>query len=280
MSWYWQPAHQATETNLQTLAWNITTLGGRLRMAGRRGENVLIPFREGRLWVPKTYEETELTLAMWVVGCEQDGSIPADPSDQFWENVEVLKRLFWTDRALGILSYDHRTAGVRVFGEAEIVDEIDFQTDAGATRAAFTVDFVLPKVWFRPSVFEGPAEPQLRSDESTWSREFASDVPIKDGLVTFSSAGGSSSANPTLFNESLSNTDHWVRYASVLAVDDVVVIDVGEWNATLNGTDDVSNNLNWSGQPEFFQVIPGENDFRFTGEGITGVSVQAKGRYW
>jgi len=70
-------------------------------------------------------------------------------------------------------------------------------------------------------------------------------------------------------------------YRDVLGAGDEVEINAGTWRATLNGTTDVSNNLDWSGQPEFFELLPGRNDLKieYTG-GSVQVQVTAKGRYW
>ena len=52
-------------TDLNTLAYNVESKASRLNVPPVRGENVLIPYRDGRAWQPKRPDERLITLSMW-----------------------------------------------------------------------------------------------------------------------------------------------------------------------------------------------------------------------
>src|SRR3982751_5668716 len=84
-------------TRLDTLAWNIETITGRIGVPGVRGANAQVPGRHGSIFTPnKTYDEREFVLSMWVNGCDVDGLIPGGSSDlaEFRKNVDTLSLLF------------------------------------------------------------------------------------------------------------------------------------------------------------------------------------------
>jgi len=277
----WQPPFESSPTSLQKLGFNISTIGGRLDMSGRRGRNVNVQYRDGTLWTPKDYEEKELELAMWVVGADETTGIPAaDPQSEMWTNLEKLRRLFVTDSELGFLTYKHPVQNKDIVAECEVRSQIDFDTMAGATRAAFIVSMHTPGVWFRDPAFVGETVFTSRADAEQWSVTIDSDVLIKDSHVFLKAVSGTP-ANVRIFNESLSAADHWVQYLDVFVTGEEVEIDVGNWRATLDGTTRVTGNVRWSGNPQFFWLKPGQNDLKLevTG-GPIDVKVAAKGAYW
>lgn len=84
-------------TTLNTFAFNIETLSGRDNIPPRRGDNIIIPYRPGRLWVEKQPDERPLTLAMWVKDSDADGvraSTSTARRAKLRDNIETLKNLF------------------------------------------------------------------------------------------------------------------------------------------------------------------------------------------
>lgn len=60
---------------LHTYAWSVKSFGGRRFFgAPKRGEDIAVPFRRGRLFVPKTREAQTYDINMWVFPTNQDGS--------------------------------------------------------------------------------------------------------------------------------------------------------------------------------------------------------------
>lgn len=274
----WRWVHNLLGTlDLQKVAWNISTFGGRQRMAAKKGGNIDVSYRDGTLWTPKDYEENELDLAMWVVGCGPDGEIPSDPSTQFQENLQTLRRMFNTDNVMGFLYKLHPVAGVDVVATCEIRHVIDFTTQAGATRAAFIVQMVIPEIWFRPLTLSGDESLTSRANGATWAVDIDSDVFMKDGWLTFQGDGAAAS-NFKLFNDSL-GASHWMEYLGVVDPGETVIVDVKSWKATKDAVK-VTGALNWSGQPQIFWLIPGVNNLRLVTNNAIKVQVAGRGAYW
>lgn len=280
--WSWKPPFASTFTSLQTLAFNIASFGGRTRMAARVGQNIGVQYRDGTLWTPKDYDENQMELAMWMIGADPvTGAIPSDPSDKFWDNVDILRRLFRTDVALGELKYTHPVTGETVIALAEVADAVDFATMAGATRAAFFVTFTIPGIWFRDVLYKGETVYTSRAHDAVWDVTVDSDVIMKDPLIWIRSQGAGGQANIRLINQTWGNVDHWMQYSAVLGAGEEIEIDVAKWRATLNGTSRVTGNVEWSGQPQFFWLLPGVNSLKLeVGSGPVDIKVQAKGAYW
>ena len=79
--------------DLSTYAFNVQNRSASWSMPARRGENVVVPGRHGRRWNDrKPFDEGSLTLNMWAVGAEEDGSMPFD-GDRRRKCLENIKKL-------------------------------------------------------------------------------------------------------------------------------------------------------------------------------------------
>lgn len=60
---------------LHTYAWSVRSFGGkRFFTSAKRGEDLSIPFRLGRMYMPKTREAQVYDIDMWVLPLNQDGT--------------------------------------------------------------------------------------------------------------------------------------------------------------------------------------------------------------
>lgn len=146
-------------TVLNTLAYNISSLSGRSATPSLRGQNRSIPFRPGKSWVAKVYDERVETLVMWVLGCDVDGGFPEDHSRraELNQNLDSLKRLFSVRHRLlvaekVVLFPD----GPMTFSaEVEATGTLDPQFQAAGTRAVFSVDLNFPDpFWYGVTAVE------------------------------------------------------------------------------------------------------------------------------
>lgn len=137
-------------TTLNTLAYNIETLSGRFNIPPRRGENVVIPYAPGRLWVEKIPDQRPLTLAMWVRDANTSGVVPSTEQArraQIRDNIETMKNLFGVyDSLLNIEIKVRLGSGlVTRTGQAECVNTLDFQWEEDWVRhAKFIAELVMP----------------------------------------------------------------------------------------------------------------------------------------
>lgn len=131
---------------LATLAYNISTLAGREGIPVADGENIRISTRSGRRWVPKTPDQKQISLAMWALGTNVDGSIPEDVHmrTKFWENYNRLKQLFavWDRQILLRRRVATRYGVVTTRTWVEPTGNMDLNP-TGPMRAAFTIDLLM-----------------------------------------------------------------------------------------------------------------------------------------
>lgn len=143
--------------SINTYAFNITSLGGdRLMPPPLRGGNQTVPSTHGRIWMPKVVDQNTLTLGMWVIGTQEDGSAPTSgyAAAQWNKNFRKLRRIFWTpDREVVITKrfYDEtgtlRTASAKGQFSGGLSPAMQ-----GTSRGIFTVDLVLSDPFFYGSL--------------------------------------------------------------------------------------------------------------------------------
>src|SRR5690606_13429477 len=83
---------------LNTFAWNITTLGdSRQAPPPLRGEDILVPYRVGRVATTRVPDSRVITLGMWVIGATEDGNPPTNETARrrFELNWRKLRALLW-----------------------------------------------------------------------------------------------------------------------------------------------------------------------------------------
>jgi hypothetical protein len=92
---YWDllKADQSTWFSLHTYAWSVKSFGGRRWTAGaKRGENIMLPHRQGRIYVPKLREAQTFDLNLWVLPLEEYGRKPIgktieQKTDENWRKI-------------------------------------------------------------------------------------------------------------------------------------------------------------------------------------------------
>ena len=137
-------------SSLNTFARNLSTLEGRWGAPPLRGENVLVPGRPGRAWVRKVPDQRTITLAGWVRGANDDGTIPAESRGKFFENWIALRKLLWHPASQQSLTKRWKgTDGIvkTAVGQVEFAGGLEpsMQGDRGA---AFTCDLLMADPYF------------------------------------------------------------------------------------------------------------------------------------
>lgn len=90
---YWE----ADGVSLHTYAWSVETLGG-MGPPPLRGEDIVVPLRNGEVWVPKKFSANVLTLSMWLRGVAADAGsgVVQETQQMYEERYNDLVRLLWT----------------------------------------------------------------------------------------------------------------------------------------------------------------------------------------
>jgi hypothetical protein len=92
----------ANGADLSELVWNVEDLSGILRTSKRRGDDLSVPGRHGKLRSPfKLYDSADYVLNMWVVGADQlTGEVPdaaEDGAQALLDNLDALLGIFGQD---------------------------------------------------------------------------------------------------------------------------------------------------------------------------------------
>ena len=281
--------------SLQTYAFNITTLGGdRLAPAPVRGSNITIPYKPGTLWVPKVPDERVITLGAWVIGANEDGSIPTDENARrvFDRNWRKLRQLLWRPRKQFVLTKRFwlpdselvaggvDTSALPKDGDwtlytaralASYADGLT-PTMQGPGRATFTVDLLLSDPYFYGDEISidfsmAPADGSHPGPLHTVSvlgddRTTAIEVDFEGPLTA-----------PRITNSS--ETDLWVSYATVVPDGESATIRVAPFSATHypSGTPyKTSGYVSHSGDHFWLFLEPGDADVALSAQIGTGVA--------
>lgn len=235
--------------DLTTLAWNITSLGGRSGTPEVRGENTEIPYRPGTVWQEKMWGERVETLVMWVLGCDEDGAFPVEHSRraQFNANLRSLKRLFLVRHRLLDLEkvVVYPEGPLTLTAQAECVDPWDPTTVAGGTRATFSVDLRFPDpFWYGPEIEETVTSEGLTIDSpgDTLARKMEIEL---EGPLSY----------PRLTNATIGV---WVRYNGVIAEGESVILNTDDFTATHDDAN-VIQNVQHAGSEWWMALLDGTN---------------------
>lgn len=102
---------------LSTMAFNVSNRSAGWRAPSKRGENLVVPGRNGAQWLPnKSFEENNLEFNMWAIGADEDGSLPndGDMRRKARENLDKLTALFGqTHKLLEIRHVTSNAFGLR-----------------------------------------------------------------------------------------------------------------------------------------------------------------------
>lgn len=116
------------DIDLDTLAFNISNRAASWKTPPKRGTNLIIPGRHGARWLPnKPFEQGNVTLNMWAVGAEEDGSMPEIGSLQrkVRENIDKLTAIFGQSSKL----LDVVRVSSTAFGVENTVNDPSFETE-------------------------------------------------------------------------------------------------------------------------------------------------------
>lgn len=250
-------------TNLNTLAFNIETIGGRMRVPQGRGEDIDVPYRPGQVWRPKFPSSRILTLGMWVIGAEEDGSVPSVGSAQriqFNENWDKLIRLFYKPgRQLALTRRLAMSAGIlETDALAELVSDMD-RSMFDQFGARFTVDLKLADPYFYDAaqVLNTGIGPTVLTN--------VGHDRIRKGLIRFNGP----LTNPRLTNTTL-DPDVWVQWTGVLTAGQWVELDIDLFTAVRNTGANAISGVSHDGARRWMEYELGANALTLSASAGTG----------
>lgn len=261
-------------TSLQTLAYNIVTLGGdRLMPPGLRGKDLVIPYAPGEVFQDKVVDSRTITLGMWVQGVDVNGlETTLDARRQFDANWKTLKNLLWTPRKQVTLTkrfYDGstlKTAAAKAQFAGGMIPLMQ-----GPARATFTVDLSLADPYFYSAdvitnLVSGTQSVTVNGDDVTRAVKFQIRGPRKNIKIR----------NNTLGIQ--------VEYRGDLSAGDEARIDVKKFTSK---TDPVATNeynstgsILHEGDAFWFLLAPGANSITVTSDTGIGAITMTHQEAW
>lgn len=235
---------------LNTYAWNLSTLTGRMGTSPVVGENRTIVGRPGTSWQRKEFGERIETWAMWVAGCDDDGVIPTLFSERagYNKNLDDLKRVFGVrHRELELQKILEFPDGpVTYTGKGEVIDVIEPSMIAYNTVAAFTVTMLMcDPFWYLPEEIEVITGAGVVLNNP--GTAIAQKLSIKfTGPLTF----------PRLTNTTLGVM---VRLNRTLGVGEEVTLDTDLFTAVTETSNNAISSVFQYGSDWWMELIPGNN---------------------
>lgn len=252
-------------TILNTKAYNVDSfLPG---TPAKRGENLSIPFLDGKRFVEKRFDERVITLNMWVRGVDTSGKVPAGktPKQVLEENVETLKALFASP--IGQVSFKYMMKDGTTYRKAmvEVANVIEFER-MGST-AKFSVDLVLADPFFYAESYTSDKK-NLTVTPYSWTHNNPGSAIAKKMEIILTG----SLQEPKIEN---TTAGVWLQYNGTIASGETVTIDTKNFTI-MKGTENMIAGMTHYGSQEWFMLYSGANSMKVTCNGTPDGSVELK----
>lgn len=228
-------------TDLDTLGF-VTLVSDSLMMPQKRGDNVLIPFRDGRVFVQKLFEQRSMSLGL---------EVSEDSISALEVKMDTVKALFGA-RSLGTLAQTLEDNSVRT-ALAEYTGDLNL-TRVTPVSVRMVLEFTLPDPFFRGDVQVSEVQ---TIDESPKT-------------YTITNTGTAVERNPKIIltgpleNTVITNTTNGcvLTYTGSIPSPRVVTIETvnGQFVATDDTSANVIGNVTHSGDAALFVVDSGANE--------------------
>lgn len=271
---------------LNTLAKNVSSLTGRLKVPSRRGENITVPGRHGTLRTTrKFYDQGDIVLPMWVRGCDDDGLVTSS-REEFYSNVDQLAKLF--NPGDGLLEVVHTLPdGSARRAWAECTEAIDFSVSSGShgfPLGKFSVALKMPSpFWEETTVTSIDLPVGLVGSVNQLDGTTA---PIDDAVFTITGPA----TNPrveALYNNVTMENPTWFQYSGTVPATKTLTVDIGQWSLVGSSgyTPDYSF-LSHKGGANWLTIVPGPQEeppqLKVTASstsGATKINLQARRKF-
>jgi hypothetical protein len=247
-------------TNLMTLAYNVRSLGIDESLPDRRGGNILVPGINGRTYVSKDYEQRTIEIALWMHtrGTATSSTVSAANAGT---NIETLTALFGGDGTHTLT----RTRGTTTLTATVEVQKVRIQP-LGPYHYNLGLSLVMPDpFWYATGTTT--ASGSVGSGTTTISAINNGTYPVERAIATFTTSAGTGITNLTLTSGST-----WVKYTGVVDDGDTLIIDTGNFTATLNGSSVLGSITHNTSYTRWLSIPRGTNNVVATVDGVSNYS--------
>lgn len=225
--------------NMRTSAWNVSTQTGRFSLPAGRGDDLILPGRDGTVFVPNKPLEAGIgVLSVWVTGANSNGTFPATQTlrqAQFKTNMAQFQRMFMRRHKLSTIRSTQPDASVR----QALVQWVDWQEpeiQAEGTRAQWTIGFSIPSVFWQD---ESDTTQQTAANSTLPKTLSLSSFDNMTGFITDAVLSVTGPiTNPRITD---SETGQYVEYIGTVSGSEVWTIDCGAFTSLKNAVNVLSS---------------------------------------
>lgn len=242
-------------TILNTLAKNIESIAGRLRVPALRTDNISVPGRHGTLRTTrKMYEEGQIILPMWVRGLDDDGLVEFSPRQTFYNNLDELTRLFRPGNGMLEVLHTLPDASVRR-AWAECTEAITPTVLGGNPLGKFSVALKVPQVFWEDQT--AAAVDLAMGHLGGVSELLGTTAPIEDSVLTL--VGPITNGRvEALFDDDPLDNPTWFQYSGTVGAGQTLKVDCENWTLTGTGGMTVNySNFSHGGGSRWLTLVPG-----------------------
>lgn len=216
-----------------------------------RGNNVIIPLREGSLHVEKVFGERPITLGFLVRGVSLE---------DFENKIDTLHKLF-AKRNQKVLKYARANGAVRTI-QAEVIPPFNYKKDSEFSARA-TIDFICNEPFFRGTALRSftAVASAAPGGDTTFNVVNRGTVPDKTAQIEFVGP----MYNPRITNN---ENDVWIGINGSVAAGTSVHVDVKEFSASPSSR---NGDIEHSGDAYFMVINPGTSEMQLSND-ISGGS--------
>jgi hypothetical protein len=223
------------------MGFEVEDLSGFYNLPPKRGDDPVVPLREGRISVPKFYDQRILSVGLWLA---------EENRTDFMALVDQLKVvLAGGAKTLVKVMPD----GTQRIASAEVLSRLDAKR-IGVAGARMVVDFAMADPFFY-----APSQVEITALADDDPKEFPitnpGTAPSRKAVIVFENG---------LESPKLTNTINgvWVQYLGTVGAEETVEIDCGAFTA-LWGELSVISSVSHDGDPAFMLLEAGENAMSF-----------------
>lgn len=247
---------------LNTLAYNISTRGGRYTTPDVRTKNIEVGGRHGTVRTrSKKFQQGVFTMSMWVRGANEDGSVPDGGglyNRLFQQNLDLLTQLFTRKSGLLDIRQTLPDGSVRqCFGE--VLATVDPQSKSVNPMAVFSVAITIPGAfWQDLNALTYTSAAGLGSSQILTLTPFIGATAPMDDLVWTITGAATSPKIQALENSAPIEVDTWMQFNNTVPSAKNLVVDSGLWAVSGSGGFSPSTaDLQHMGSASFMSLQPG-----------------------
>ena len=233
----------------------VTMVSDSLRMPERRGENVLIPFHDGRVFVEKFFEQRSLTLGLEI----NEASL-----QDLESKLDTIKALLGK-RSLGTLAQTLEDASVRTL-------PVEYTGDLNLTRISplyvrLVLEFIAPSPFFVGEAAVSEVQ-EISSSPISFTLTNPGTADVRDPKIILTGP---------LDHVTITNTTNGVSLSYNAVIDAPRIVTIEKNGTDYVATDDlgliVIGNVTHSGDSALFVLDTGDNELEVVDGAATTGSV-------